>query len=107
MVEEATDLAAATAELRVMLPDVMVVNLSKSRDEEAAVKTFRKAHPELTMVVLSENAPAEDADPSDHPQRLLYLARPCRVSNLIALIDDVAAQAPPPKPVVLAAVYTA
>jgi hypothetical protein len=29
------------------------------------------------------------------------------VANLIALIDDFAAQAPPPKPVVLAATYTA
>jgi ActR/RegA family two-component response regulator len=107
MVEEASDLAAATAELRVMLPDVMVVNLSKSRDEENAVKTFRKAHPELTLVVLSENASVENVDPPVQPQRLLYLARPCRVSNLISVIDDVAAQAPPPKPVVLAAVYTA
>jgi CheY-like chemotaxis protein len=106
MVEEASDISAASAELRAMLPDLMVVNLSKRHDEDAAVKTFRKAHPDLTMVVLSENVPFDNGDRPDLPRRLLYLSRPCRVSDLILRIDDVAAQAPPPKPVVLTAVYT-
>ena len=107
MVEEATDIAAASSELRVMLPDLMVVNLSKRHEEEAAVKTFRKAHPDLTMVVLSETVPFDNGARPDLPERLIYLSRPCRVSDLISWIDDVAAQTPPPKPVVLNAAYTA
>lgn len=103
MVEEATDIAAANAELRVMLPDLMVVNLSSSREEETAVKNFRKAHPELNMVVLSETG-----DPSMNADKLFFVPRPCRVSTLIALVDDIAAQAPPPQPVILTATaYTA
>ncbi len=98
MVEEATDVAAASAELRVMLPDLMVINLSSAKDEESAIKTFRKAHPELNVVVLSEGG-----DPAKNLDHLFFVPRPCRVSTLIALVDDLAAQAPPPKPLILAA----
>ena len=98
MVEEATDVAAASAELRVMLPDLMVINLSSATDEESAIKTFRKAHPELNVVVLSEGG-----DPANNVDHLFFVPRPCRVSTLIALVDDLAVQAPPPKPLVLAA----
>jgi CheY-like chemotaxis protein len=97
MVEEASDISAA-AELRVMLPDLMVVNLSSSRDEESAVKNFRKSHPELNIVVLSETG-----GPTNNMDKLFFVPRPCRVSTLIALVDDIAAQAPPPQPVILAA----
>jgi CheY-like chemotaxis protein len=103
IVQEASDIAAANAELRSMRTDVLVVNLSKSHDEALAVRAFRKIYPNLTLVVLSENAPASFRK----SERVLYLSRPCRVSHLISLIADVAAQAPPSKPVVLAAAYTA